>query len=388
MNNWLLYLLSKVLFFVSPKFITNLLHKKYFNKSTFKVSNLSIDGAIRINEPKRLILGDNCSFKGNSFIDCEGGIVLGKNVKLGRGVNILSRNNSDFGPVVVSPNTNINDNSVIPPNSLIGGEFEKLNFYSDNKELVFIVGTGRSGTNAIASFINNEVDAVCFHDPFPHISFWTSDFLYGKLSESQLEEKIKFLYNSIDAQPFNLVGQSDQKFGGIIPVLHKLFPHAKFLWVLRNGVDFVNSAYPRGWYRNSEFGYSENINEFFSAQAVPSHMHALNRINGHSLGLFDEISWKEMSAFERCCWYWSYWNNKIESDLNNIPSHLKMKLKLEDLSSSTESLMKFLNLKSKAKVNVTNAAKYTKLSFNDWNEEMKSSFKLHCGNDMNKWYAN
>ncbi len=386
LGNRLFFFVGKILFWLFPGFVKSILNRKYFSKIQIKVDDLSIHGPVYVKEPKRLFLNNNIVLKGNNVIDCDGGIILGSNVEMESNVDLFTKTSDSFGPIIIAPNNKIDKNTSIEPNSFIGQDFNKSNLYTQKASMVFILGTGRSGTNAVSSVLNAQSDVMCLHDPFPHVSFWTSDFLYGEYGEEELINKLRFLYQSIDSQPYRLIGQSDQKFGAIIPQLHTLFPNAKFLWVLRDGRDFVNSAYPRGWFRNSEYGYKPNRNEFIDSKAVPSQMHAFNRLNGFKLGLFTEDKWKNMSAFERCCWYWNYWNIKIENDLKNVPDNQKLTMKLEDISSQKSKLSEFLEIESDFNFEVTNKASYTRLETSDWTSEMQGLFRAHCNESMNKWY--
>ena len=168
-----------------------------------------------------------------------------------------------------------------------------------------------------------------------------------------------------------------------------MFPTAKFLWMIRDANTFVNSAYPRGWFANSEFGYNEpHPNEFFKKQVTPSLFDAYHRTNGYRCGSMTEDEWKRMTAFERNCWYWSYWNRMIETHLGQLSNDRWMMIRLSELKNKQEDILSFLNLSKYALQNQrTNKAKYEKLKDEDWNDEMKSIYTKWCMPGMKKWFS-
>lgn len=367
-----------------------ILYDKYIKNLQVHGKNCVIENSMLIKRNIALNLGDNVKIMGGGKFDAQAGIMLGDDVNIEEDVELLTTEKSLDGsiiydPIIIDRGTTIKNKKKIFPGTIISDRLEGglLNY---NGQIVFIVSTGRSGSKTIANMLNTE-QSECLHDAFAHINVWSCDRLYKRRTDKDIIDRLKVLYSSANLYKKSIHGQSDQKLGGIIPFLNKIFPEAKFIWLLRGASSFINSAYPRGWFYNREFGYPENEDEFFIARSRPSKLHAAHRPNGNLLGCFSKNEWRTMTAFERNCWYWTYWNELIERDLKNLPSNKWIQIKLEELSERTEMISNFIGLNCDInKVEVTNQAYYKKISKNDWNSEMNEIYNYHCNRAMIKWY--
>jgi len=253
-------------------------------------------------------------------------------------------------------------------------------------QLVFILSTGRSGSKAIAKMIDQHKDAECYHDTFTHLNTWSCDYLYDKSKKEVIKNKLLSLYNATSLGQGKIFGQSDQKIAPLVPILTELFPTAKFIWLIRDPYEFVNSGYARGWFDNSEFGYPKNEKEFFKKEVTPSRFDAYHRCSGVKVGAFTEDEWRIMTAFERICWYWSYWNDLIETNLETLPKKLHLKVKLEELQQQKDSILEFVGLPSNSyKAEKVNTAYYRKPDKSQWTLKMNTIFENYCEDRMKKW---
>ena len=366
------------------------LYEKYLKDLQIIGNDCEVKNAIEIKRRKTLALGSNITLSGKGSIDAQGGVFIGSGSTIGLKVVIETENSNAekrFDPVLINRGTIVGDNETIKPGSIVGVNDLTKGLLEFHGELVFIVGTGRSGTKSIAQLINNDPDSICYHDPFAQMNVWSCDKLYNRETSEAIVAKIEILYSLLDVKVDKLIGQSDQKFGALIAELSTVFPRAKFVWLIRDAVSFVNSAYPRGWFRNCEFGYEKNKMEFIPTDTRPFEAHAAHRVNGHKLGLFSEEDWKIMTAFERNCWYWSYWNEIIENQLEDVAPSRKFTIRLNELNARKTELCDFLAINiGQASAKKVNAAKYDTLKREDWSEEMEIIYDKHCKNTMKKWF--
>jgi len=313
------------------------------------------------------------------------GISIGDNCIIEKNVNINTYSSTNgYSPIVIGSGniltTDINPGAILP-------NISETNGLSDfDGELLFVVSTGRSGSASISTLLSKHPDVKCSHEAFPHLHKWSCDLLSNTKTPDEMRYWLKALYNSITINDCKVYGQSDQKLVPFIQALSEIFPNSKFIWLTRNAVDFINSSYPRGWFDNTEFGYPINQNEYFTKNYQPSEFYSRFRFNGSLAGVVSEQVWKDMTAFERNCLYWSYWNKLIEDQLNNIEGSRWIKLKIEDLNGSENEVFDFLNLTSYASIKAqkTNVAKQKKISFSDWNESMISIYLKHCDYMMHR----
>jgi hypothetical protein len=374
------------------------IHKEYIKTNYLKPSRIQQDDvefnrAVLIEHPHLVIYGNGVEIAGGGKWDARSGIIIGEGSSIGKGVTISTREASgtgvQYGPVIIAPNTVIPSNSSLPPSSTIGDfDYSMLRKkYGQGEGLFFVVSTGRSGSKAITHLLNQHSEIQSYHDSLAHLNIYACDKKYGRKNEEEIAESIQKMFVSLSLPTQKTNGFSDQKLSLLIPEIHSIFPKAKFVWLIRKGDSFVNAAYSRGWYFNREFGYSDNEKEFFHSVVTPSAMDAAHRLNAFKLGILTEAEWKNMTAFERNCWYWTWLNSTIEEDLEKIPREQWIRAGLHELNELSETVQTFLGLEVKSlKANKVNAAGYKKVSKSSWNEEMKNIFELHCGIAMKKWF--
>ena len=173
------------------------------------------------------------------------------------------------------------------------------------KNIFFILSTGRSGTKTIAESLSG-----------------LPDYRYGRLKDESLRQ---FLLET--RQPIvngEVYGESNQTLSLIVPVLAKSFPKAKFIWLIRSGLDVVSSIFSRQWYT----GHSANHDRYEDCPPLEKAW-IDGRIMGDLCGDVPFAKWKKMNPFARCCWYWAYVNRTIEKDLSDhclVGSHNRLKL--------------------------------------------------------------
>ena len=367
-----------------------LLYKNYIYPLQVKGKNIKINNPLRVIRSKALVLGSDVIIHGKSTFDARAGIMIGDGAVIEKKCNLITTktiNNSKtvFDPIIIGRGKKINNH--IAPGTVLSGGDTNAGLFSFSGQLCFILSTGRSGSKAIAQLINSHPDGECLHDAFSHLNIWSCDLLYNNKSSDEVKQLLMELYCAADFAHGKVHGQSDQKLSVFVPLLHELFPNAKFIWLIRKADSFINSSYPRGWFRNVEFGYEPHAEEFLPAKSKPSLLHATHRPNGYKMGIFMEQDWKGMTAFERNCWYWTWWNQKIENDLNNIPKELWMRLNLSDLKNKTFEIQKFLGLEPiVVEAKKVNAATYKKLTSDDWLPAMKKIYEKQCVEAMDRWF--
>lgn len=251
--------------------------------------------------------------------------------------------------------------------------------------LFFIVSTGRSGSTTLAEVLNGHPKCRCEHEPRHNMIRISTDFMHGKITPDDVCREISANFIDCSVYPRSLVcGESDHKYGNLIPYLAKLMPDARFVWLIRDAEKVVASAVGRGWFDDYEYGYAEKpIRPEFTERKW-----AEFRGCGHLAGAFSEDEWRQMSMFERNCWYWRFWNDRIEADLKALPPDRWRFVQLETLAESIQDLQYFLGLPGKPlKVTVANRARHDKVGRESWSASDESAFDRWCADGMSKWYG-
>ncbi|MEJ2594745.1 MAG: sulfotransferase [bacterium] len=408
-------------------------------------NDINLQGRIEITHPKMLIAGQNIHIGSEAYFDTKGGLIIGDNVHIDRRVTILTSSPNfhdglpfdekyNVSPVIIEknawigmhttimPGVTISEGAIIRPGSVItenvtanstvsktpgsmnftrskdayqhlvntrkfnnpgGSSYDKYPLYENGHELeerlFFILSSGRSGSKTISDLLNQHSQVYCGHEISPILIKTSTDYAYGRYNEEYFLSLLDHIYGKSRRIPRDsFFGESNQKLVPLAPLLYKLFPKAKFIWLIRDGKDVVSSIFGREWYQleseDSEL-YNPNLRTWDNY-----------RIEGDRIGAVSSGDWSAMTAFEKNCWYWKYWNESIESFFKTLPEYQKLFLRLEEMDGQVDSLQKFLRLKPEnIKVKKTNVAYYKLQQYNSWEKDQKEAFRRICGSSMIKW---
>jgi len=236
--------------------------------------------------------------------------------------------------------------------------------------MFFVLTTGRSGSKSIANYLSSFKDVLCIHEPEPILIEEATLYLYGKYSHEKIVQLLKDTRKKIiDGKQY---GESNQKLSFIIPALQEAFHDSKYIWLVRDGREVVNSTFSLGWYDSSLLKDSK---------------WQKYQIEAPKTGDINDEQWRKMNSFEKCCWYWSYTNKIIKRELDKIEESRWVLAKLEDIN--YDEIFKLLGLKSnKTKMPWVNKKRKLKenSAWKNWDENKKNTFKKICGQQMDEIY--
>lgn len=379
-----------------------------------KGGNIKIGNGFFKTLPEMINIGSGVILKNNVSIHAAHGVILSDHVTLGNNVtlnsffNVKLKNQKTY-PIYIGENSVISDNVVIYPDVSIGENVfvapgEKVNenipsncsliegqlirgsgVYAITKKsrlksafdmgenLFFIVSTGRAGSQAIAEILSQHPSIECKHEHKWQLIKLSTEYEHHIKNKEEVKKELKKIYSSSMIRK-EIYGESDQKISNLIPIYKELFPKAKFIWLYRDPEPSIISAYGKGWFDDREYGY------LFREEYCVSKLHSpfifqQNRLNGYLVGEFTEIEWKKMTPFERNCWYWTYWNTRIQNNLEDLPSEDKYRLNLKDFNTEIFKIVDFLNCeKFNFIIKKHNEARYKKPSLNVRQQEILKDY--------------
>ena len=170
--------------------------------------------------------------------------------------------------------------------------------------MLIITGTGRSGTGTMAKLFGGHhefrvryildkyfPDAVPHSDPFDTI-------------EKRITVMLD-LHQGIDRETFV---DSSNLYIYFIDALYLLNPEIKIVLTVRNGKDFVRSAFSRKWHEQNAFGTVPLRNDRYYDQ------------------------WDSLTPLQKNAWIWDYRNRKAIEGLRGVPEKQKLVLKIEEIT--------------------------------------------------------
>lgn len=323
------------------------------------------------------------------------GAIIGMGVVVHRDVMPLEIVGVASQRVISSRNEESYDNSVAT--KCYGGRSGKPFEYRDSSALtpldkgenfVFVVSTGRAGSTTIAEIFKDVGQIEFFHEPKHQLIRLSTEKLHGTKKPDRIAQELEYLFTQGSYCTAEIHGESDQKYSNLISELAVILPKAKFIWVIRNPYDFISSAVGRGWFDDSEFG-CDGKGDQYNQSVYSWSKFSKYRPNGSLADKrISESEWRDMSIFERNCWYWSFWNQLIEQQLESVQQERQFFLRIEDLGTRIGDLCSFLGVQTPelVKNGRHNVATYKKFDSSKWSENDREKFLKWCTVLTEKYY--
>lgn len=256
--------------------------------------------------------------------------IIGENVKIDSNWRVFNRSGQKLrggGDVTIGHNVTIPPNIIVPPgthlpdNTKIRNQqhlrrFRAIHTLSSGNpppppdtlrsfQPIFILGTGRSGTEALAHSVDNIVGVGGRHEAIRFLaSISYIKHLTGQSVKDELIKRWRLFYSTE-----KILIESDQRFFNLLPELTEIFPKAKFIHIIRNCQDFTKSAKAKSWF--------------------PRNIVNSDRMRYYFPSMKNENIWTTMDQVERILWYWNYVNDTIQTDLIQVPTERKLTIWLE-----------------------------------------------------------
>lgn len=275
------------------------------------------------------------------------GVKIGKGVILGIG-SIIIKDVKDyeiiknFSSTVVSTRDSEKFENSLEKNFIGGVNGKQLSekqinkfksSYFDNRKspIVFVLGTGRSGSKSIVDSLNLVEGVNAYHEKFIGLIKLSTDYAYGKRRDIVKSEILEILKNTVYPKNSKLVIHSDQRFWNLSPILSEIFPNSKFVHLHRGVLKSVKSMYSRRWYE---------INEYPN---IYNHEWAKYRLQGYNVIINPVKDWDKLSQIAKCTWYWNYVNYYIHKDLTDLNLN-SFTVQLKNIGKEYNRLIKFIGL--------------------------------------------
>lgn len=397
-------------------------------------------GRLKVTDPRNVVCGAQVEFEDNIFLQTEGGVAIGDRAVLGRNCVVETIAPPDAAsegkpdgfcrvlPVLIGRDVTIGNNVTIHPGAIIGdgakilsgavvrgevpsdavvvpaaGTCIRLTGNRSGKTLArgevsaasrlvtaddpaarifFVVGTGRCGSLTISRVLSQHPDATCRHEPRPQMIRLAAEWAHRERDREQIRRELDAVFRGSSVFPANKVyGESDQNYSHLIPLLADLLPASRFIWLIRDGRDFVASASERGWYSSQADAGNPVSHELMDRWLY-------YRLNGSRCGELSHEEWDALPLFERYSWYWRHVNRVIEASLQNLPPDRWRRLKIEEFAAKTDEVLRFLGLRpSPLVVRQHNKANYEITRWEEWSVAEHEGFERWCGAEMDRWYA-
>lgn len=213
--------------------------------------------------------------------------------------------------------------------------------------LVFILGSGRSGTKMAAKLFSG-VPHIESHHEYVRDTYQREAALYfmGLMSKARMAERLQGIYGAAaHYSPATYFIDSSNKLSWVADVLVETFPEARFVHLTRDGRKVASSFFHK-------LG-----GHVYSDRGVKALRTWLERPDLHPMPPPPEDFWwvipqkgqpfhddfAAFDQFQRCCYQWTESNRCIADALRTVPEARKLAVKLETLTADPDEVKRLLD---------------------------------------------
>ncbi|BCS33193.1 hypothetical protein TBR22_A24200 [Luteitalea sp. TBR-22] len=181
---------------------------------------------------------------------------------------------------------------------------------------VFVLSTGRGGTETLTALAGLSPGLVASHEPFPRLIKASYDAYLAGASVATDRHWIDLVLASRDdlvrgaVQKGKVYVETNNRLTYLAPALATAFPASRFIHVYRDPFAFVRSAMRRRYFAGHDW-------DFARVRPRPDEPLA--------------ATWNTLPRIECCAWLWARTNSDAHAWMSTLPPERRLSLRAEDL---------------------------------------------------------
>lgn len=258
---------------------------------------------------------------------------------------------------------------------------EALPAFDERHPLIFVLSTGRVGSQTLARLLALAPNLISLHEPRPYL-FGLSKASFESGGTEGSQQILRAAWWAAREQLLDLSLRCGRGYVETSPqgtflcrVIQRAAPSAKFIHLIRNPMEVIRSGMRRRWYAG--------------------HPHDTTRPEPRP-GCDERILWEQWSPLEKNIWLWGATNEWIFNFCAELPENASLLLRAEDLFAGQEDTMRqlFEFVKSAmpserltqrilaAKLNAQRGGE--SFAQDDWSQGAKDFLETKAGSTMKK----
>jgi hypothetical protein len=190
---------------------------------------------------------------------------------------------------------------------------------------VFIVSTGRTGTQFFADIIEANLDQVhALHEPTPDMWDAAMGYIRGDVDAEGVRRaflKGRYLYlRAMRSRGQRIFVESNNNLSFVLPILREMFPAARFIHVTRDLRNLVRSSFSKKVHARDAGPNDGKTALFLTPQDARQRFNAKDCPDGPYAD-----SWEMLSRFEQICWLLQKKDRMIWDALDDTSTCLRIR---------------------------------------------------------------
>ena len=207
------------------------------------------------------------------------------------------------------------------------GDTDLFRKFDDQRPLVFVLSTGRTGTQTLAKLLNLLDNVFSYHEPSPQLTGISklsyehsdNDLVAKVILEAFISLRMELLTDALSFGKGYVETSPEGTF--LAPIIQKAVPNVKFIHLVRDPRYVIRSAMRRNWYAGN-----------------PDDR---NRIVFRTQSQIGE-NWETFDSFHKNVWLWTETNRWICDFTSSLPETNKLLIRSEDIFSNQQDTFKKL----------------------------------------------
>lgn len=250
---------------------------------------------------------------------------------------------------------------------------------AQSHRVVLIVSTGRTGTKAIATHLDNCYEQLrALHEPPPtriHLRRVSNRFMCGRLAKDQLVAQLRAHRDRILAStPQGTYVEANPGLAGFMDAFADAYQDFRVVHVTRDPRTYIRSALNWGVFRGARR---------FLSRFMPYWLPKPDYVDPAG-----PLRWRKMNGVERLAWYWKFINTHLDRGAALYPDRY-LRVKFEDLFSRDGSgltkLVQWIGLPSSDQLSLSANAENVNASdsggigrWEQWDESTRRMVLRYC----------
>lgn len=186
---------------------------------------------------------------------------------------------------------------------------------------IWVLSTGRTGTNTLTRLLKLSPEIDAFHEPAPELFQFSYDYYKGNIETFHALQTLVYLRDELVFRSYRdgfIFVETNNRLTYVADLLLEIFPASKFIHIYRNPYDFIRSGMRRNYYRG--------------------HMRDYARIKPTAGDNYYK-RWNHFTDLEKVAWNWKKVNNLCLNFLAGVPDSQKMSFSSETFFSANPELI-------------------------------------------------